>query len=280
MTANDSEHPVLSVLNGTVRILVGTLLVGLLASRIAAYYADVRTASELKDELGAQVMRSTTTETESLTVLVKNLSPQSYLGFRCATGGIPDALSAQARTTACDDAIVQEILEEQQLNNDVRAAHGDGALLQKRLEGRLTGAVDADYAELLNSLEILRKLNSSTTCNAGREEVVATLQARYAWVDPQTAANLVGPATGDSCDDHGEDFPAAAGFLASGLAFESEVVASHIEGESVKGLNDTQGDLVHDLVTDEIVLILLGLGLALFVMTSILKRRLESSPPK
>ena len=249
-----------ATLRGVTGVAIGTLLVGVLGDQVAGYYADVREASNLKDDLTTQVASLTAEEAELLQVLAQGLLPNSYLVRRCVD---PEALPKQLGSPAsvCREAIVQEMLEEQQASLEVRSKHLEGQILQKRLDSRLLDDMPAEqYSTLLAGLESLRKLNSSTTCGPERAEHAESLLRSYPWIDQQTADDLVGPDIEAPCDYHGSNYPMAAASVARGLAFESEVVGVSIQESRVNDRTDTRKELLKNVFSDPLLLILLLVG--------------------
>ncbi len=270
----DRPSPWSRVLNGALGLVLGTLLVGLVGTRITGYYADVRTAADIKDDFSTQVMELTTTEAEGLRILIRDLSPQSFVLRRCASSAPTDA----GPDAVCAEAATQAILDEQQRSIDGRLAHNQGLLLQKRMERRLTSTVPAEYDALLEDLKALRQLNSSTTCNADRRPPAEKLQRRYSFSDGRFEA-LVGPPTqGEDCEDHGDAFRPAATAMARELILQSEVVAAPLDTASIKGLDDTPSELLRSLVTDLFVILLAALGLVLFLVSLAFEHRRGAAP--
>jgi hypothetical protein len=273
----DRPTPWSRLLNGALGLVLGTLLVGLVGTRITGYYADVRTAASTKDDFSTQVMELTTTEAEGLRILIRDLSPQSFVLRRCASSAPADA----GPDAVCAEAATQAVLDEQQRSIDGRLAHNQGLLLQKRMERRLTSTVPAEYDALLTDLKALRRLNSSTTCNDARRPLAEALQRRYSWVSDRFVDALVGPRTrGEFCDDHGETFRAAATTMARELIFQSEVVAAHVDTASIRGLDDTRSELLSSLFTDLFVILLAALGLVLFLVSLVFEHRQGAAPPE
>lgn len=249
-----------TALRSVAGVAIGTLLVGVLGDQVAGYYADVREASNLKDGLTTQVASLTAEEADLLQVLAEDLMPSSYLVVRCAD---PKALPKQLGSPAsvCREAIVQEMLEEQQAFLDIRSKHLEGQILEKRLQSSLEDDMPSQkYATLLTGLESLRKLNSSTTCGPERAERAESLFRSYPWIDQQTVDALVGPDIKAPCDHHGEEYPAAAASIARGLAFEGEVVGVAIRESRVNDRTDTREELLKSVFRDPLLLILLLVG--------------------
>jgi hypothetical protein len=219
-----------------VKILLGTILVGVVGDLIAGYYADVREASKLKQDLGNQVMTLTAEEADDISVLAQDLAPQSWLVGRCFDDPPRLPKVAEPSGDACHSAVFDSILQEQELQLAVRATHLNGEVLHQRLQTTLEqGEAASAYGDLLLGLEALRKLNSSTSCR---------------WMTEDLEAQLVGPDDPAGCDQHGEEYPAAAAFVARGLAFEGEVVNATMASADVEGVNDTRRQLFGSILGD------------------------------
>ena len=112
-----------------VKILLGTILVGVVGDLIAGYYADVREASKLKQDLGNQVMTLTAEEADDISVLAQDLAPQSWLVGRCFDDPPRLPKVAEPSGDACHSAVFDSILQEQELQLAVRATHLNGERL-------------------------------------------------------------------------------------------------------------------------------------------------------
>ncbi len=264
---------------GIAKVVAGTLLVGLLGDRIAAFYSEKSEAIRIKEELAGQVVMLTNQEAEGLQVLAGDLAPQSFLARRCFTSlGLPTSLEP-GRAKICPDAVLAAVLDEQQRNLDVRAAHLQGLGLQSSMAATLSEPAPADrYRKILESLEWLRKLNSSTTCGEERVQSAHLLRLAYPWMDDELERRLVGPLAPEPCDFHGDPFPETASRVAQHLASEAGAVAADVRKGSVRELMDSRGDAVGGLLVDPLLLGLALLGLMAFGASKVGTRR-SGDPP-
>jgi len=251
------------------KILLVTLLVGVVGELIAGYYADVREAANLKQDLGEQVMALSAAEAEGLAVLSGSRAPHSQLVLRCESDPREIPATAGPVDEVCQRAVIDEILDEQERLLAVRETHLEGQVLHQRLETVLEDGTAADtYGDLLRGLEILRALETSDSCGPERVALFDELQGLYPDVSSR-GPDLVGPDSPDGrrCDQHGPAYPAAAAYVTRLLAFEGEVVNAEMASSHVTGLTDTRPQLRESLLGDPLLWGLLVVGAALMLLT-------------
>lgn len=251
------------------KFLLATVFVAILGDALTQVFADRTATAEVQQRTVRELSETVNALATSRLIAGFNQTPGSYLAERCFQG-----LGGEKRSTAlkeaCEQAPVDEILQEQEMANRQRDLEGKLRVLSEVARGDFEGEAPANaITDVATAQRLLRRLTSSNSPST-REVIVADLVELVEVEEPDQRVLVEsvkpGGAPGRYDVQLTDEFGAAFDRAEAEAVTLTAAATEEIRDAEVRGRTTSFGEAALGVLTDPLVIVALvvGLGLALF----------------